>query len=43
MPFICMPTVLNKTDEVLVQITDLFPHKTQSAPDYNNTGALLSD
>lgn len=25
-----MPTVLNKTDEVLVQITDLFPHKTQS-------------
>ena len=30
MPFICMPTVPNKTDEVLVQITDLFPHKTQS-------------
>jgi len=30
MPFICMPTVPNKTDEVLVQITDLFPHKNQS-------------
>lgn len=30
MPFICMPTVPNKTDEILVQITDLFPHKTQS-------------
>tara|TARA_B100000927_G_scaffold281418_1_gene266938 strand:- start:411 stop:1109 length:699 start_codon:yes stop_codon:yes gene_type:complete len=30
MPFICMPAVTNSTDEVLVQITDLFPHKTQS-------------
>lgn len=30
MPFICMPTVRSRTDEVLVQITDLFPHKTQS-------------
>jgi hypothetical protein len=30
MPFICMPAVTNSTDEVLVQITDLFPHKSQS-------------
>lgn len=30
MPFICMPAVENSTDEVLVQITDLFPHKSQS-------------
>lgn len=31
MPFICMPPVESKTEEVLVQITDLFPHKTQSS------------
>lgn len=30
MPFICMPTVSSGTDEILVQITDLSPHKTQS-------------
>lgn len=31
MPFVCMPTVSDRTTEVLVQITDMFPNKTQSS------------
>jgi len=31
MPFICMPTVTSSTTEIKVQITDMFPHKTQSS------------
>lgn len=32
MPFVCTPRVINSTDGgVSVQITDLFPHKTQSS------------
>ena len=31
MPFICMPPVESSTEEIKVQITDMFPHKTQSS------------
>lgn len=31
MPFVCMPTVSDKNTEVLAQITDMFPNKTQSS------------
>lgn len=31
MPFICMPTVLKPTIIIKAQVTDMFPHKTQSS------------